>query len=392
MRILTTLCYYYPGFRAGGPIRTVANLVNRLGEEFDFHIITSDRDSGDVEPYLGLSYLCWNRVSQAQVFYTPPGLKRPLRLVRLFSRTPHELLYLNSLFDPAFTLLPLFLRGLGVGPGVPVVLAPRGEFSAGALGLKKTKKAIFLFIARLFGLYRGVIWQASSEYEAADIRAWMERNARVMVAPNLPSPIHEAVDLCVIGRQTENPLRLVFFSRLSPKKNLDVALRLLHSVRVPVDFSIYGPQEDRAYLEQCRALAASLPGHIKVFWHGAIHPEQVAGVLARQDLFLFPTRGENYGHVIAEALSVGTPVLIADTTPWRDLASAGVGWDLPLGDESAFVDRIEYCAGIAPTEYAVWRERVRRYAGRKLAVESIIEANRQLFLCAAGRVAVSARE
>jgi glycosyltransferase involved in cell wall biosynthesis len=161
---------------------------------------------------------------------------------------------------------------------------------------------------------------------------------------------------------------------------------------VPVDFSIYGPHEDRAYLERCRALAASLPGHITVFWRGAIPPEQVAGVLARQDLFLFPTRGENYGHVIAEALSVGTPVLIADTTPWRDLASAGVGWDLPLGDESAFVDRIEYCAGIAPTEYAVWRERVRRYAGRRLAVESIIEANRQLFLCAVGRVAVSARE
>ena len=52
--------------------------------------------------------------------------------------------------------------------------------------------------------------------------------------------------------------------------------------------------------------------------------------MAANDLFFLPTRGENFGHVIAEALSVGTPVLISDQTPWRKLAAVGLGHDLPL--------------------------------------------------------------
>ena len=238
--ILTGAHYYCPGFLAGGPIRTLANLVDQLGHEFTFYLVTSDRDVGDDGPYPGVTRSTWNRVGQAQVYYTPPGLPRLIRLIRLFSTTPRDLLYLNSLFDPAFTLLPLMLRRLGMGPATPVVLAPRGEFSAGALGLKKTKKALFLRVARLVHLYRGVIWQASSEYEAADIRAWMGEDARIMVAPNLPSAPTDAAHLGVYGREPGQPLRLVFLSRLAPKKNLDFALRVLRLVQVPVDWASAG--------------------------------------------------------------------------------------------------------------------------------------------------------
>lgn len=386
--ILTGAHYYCPGFLAGGPIRTLANLVEQLGHEFAFYLVTSDRDIGDGGPYPGVTESTWNRVGQAQVYYIPPGLSRLVRLIRLFSTTPRDLVYLNSLFDPVFTLLPLMLRRLDMGPATPVVLAPRGEFSTGALGLKKTKKALFLRVARLVRLYHGVIWQASSDYEAADIRAWMGEDVRIMVAPNLPSAPPDAVQRGVNDRELGQPLRLVFLSRLAPKKNLDFALRVLRWVQVPVDFSIYGPPEDPAYLEVCRRLAALLPGHIKVHWQGAVTPEEVAAVLARQDLFFFPTRGENYGHVIAEALSVGTPVLIADTTPWRDLESAGVGWDLPLDDESAFAARIEHCAHVSSQDYSVWRECVCRFARSRLEMERLVEANRQLFLTAAGRAPV----
>ncbi len=390
MRILVSAHYYYPGFMAGGPIRTLINLINQLGHEFAFHLITSDRDSGDNGPYPGVAQSIWTRVGHAHVYYTRSGLLRLARLTWLFLSTPRDLLYLNSLFDPAFTLLPLILRRIGVGPATPVVLAPRGELSAGALGLKKNKKALFLHIARQVGLYRSVIWQASSEYEAADIRSSIDQNARILVAPNLPSTLTNVAELPANWRKPGQPLKLVFLSRIAPKKNLDFALRVLQLVHVPIDFSIFGPHEDSTHLNHCRSLAASLPVHINVRWLGAVPPEEVAGVLARQDLFFFPTRGENYGHVIAEALSVGTPVLLADTTPWRNLESAGVGWDLPLEDQTAFAECIEHCANTSAVDYAAWRARVRRYALSRLEIDSIVEANRKLFLIAAGRVSVTA--
>ena len=84
--------------------------------------------------------------------------------------------------------------------------------------------------------------------------------------------------------------------------------------------------------------------------------------------------------MIMESLSAGTPVLIADTTPWHHLEQAGVGWDVPLDDEQRFIDKIHDAGQISGEEYAQWRERVLSYAHRHTANPEAIAANRQLFL------------
>jgi len=296
-------------------------------------------------------------------------------------------MYLNSVFDSVFTLWPLLNYNLGRIPRRPVVLAPRGEFSEGALALKRGKKISFLAAAKILHFYRKVIWQASSDYEKADIVRAMRNDSinifiagncpqRIIIAPHFSSRSHP--DFC------KNRLRVVFLSRISPKKNLDFALRVLRHVSVPIEFNIYGPKEDAIYWGQCESLLASLPENVCVTYLGDIKHSQVAETMALHDLFFFPTRGENYGHVIAEALSAGTPVLIADTTPWRDLQQAGVGWDLPLDAEQPYAERIDYCAGLDAAAYQEWRVRVQHFARQKLSDPKIIEANRNLFMEALG--------
>ena len=49
--ILTITHYFQPGYKAGGPIRSLANFVEWLSGEFEIKIITSDRDLGDTQPY-----------------------------------------------------------------------------------------------------------------------------------------------------------------------------------------------------------------------------------------------------------------------------------------------------------------------------------------------------
>ena len=390
--ILTLVRYYLPGYKHGGPTRTIANMVERLGDEFDFRVVALDRDVGSTGPYRDITLDGWNRRGKAAVYYARPGPALPGRLEGLLSATPHHLLYLSSAMDPVFTLWPLLNRKLRRLPRSPVVLAPRGEFAASALALKRWKKGPFLTAARFFDFYRDITWQASSAYEARDIERVLDGVSaesgaregsarRVIVAPDLPAAF-EANSAEPEGGRGDGPLRVLFLSRITPIKNLDFALRVLGKVTATVDLSIYGPTSSGDYWRECEALIASLPANVRATYLGEVDHARVGGIMAAHDLFFLPTRGENYGHVIAEALSAGTPVLIADTTPWRNLAQARAGWDLPLTDESSYVERIEYCARLQRSAYTDWRAEVRRFAAERLTAAPLVEANRRLFLTA----------
>src|SRR5690606_28517319 len=102
----------------------------------------------------------------------------------------------------------------------------------------------------------------------------------------------------------------------------------------------------------CEKLVAQLPPHIEISWRGEVDPVDVPRIMAAHDLFFLPTRGENYGHVVAEALGAGVPVLLSDRTPWRGLAALGVGHDLSLAEPSIFVSEIERMAAASPRERA----------------------------------------
>jgi glycosyltransferase involved in cell wall biosynthesis len=400
--ILASLGAYLPGFRFGGPLVSVIGLVEHLGDEFDFRILTSDRDLGDSAPYESVQAGHWTRVKGADVYYTPRSEQNLRGLGAIIRATPHDLLYLNSFFSPRFTILPLVARRLGMIPAKPLVIAPRGELSEGALSLRKGKKRAYLVASMLARLYADAVWQASSAYEAEEIRRALRvtegkvrvagdilrklgvSEDKVLVAGNLPAAPLQATPPPHPSRTPGTPLRAIFLSRISPKKNLDYALRVLASVRAPVDFSIYGPGEDAAHVAACKALATALPPHIRVQWCGPIDPADVPATFARHDLFFFPTRGENFGHVIAESLGAGTPVLLSDRTPWRDLAAKGIGHDLPLADPAGFVAAIEAAAAEAPEAALARRERVFAFALERQRNSPDVEANRLLFATALG--------
>lgn len=361
-------------------MRSIANLVSQLGDEFDFRIITRDRDFEDTQPYPGIRTNQWNRVGKARVYYAPLEKLSIGKLGELIRDTPHDILYLNSFFSYKFTIQPLVLRKFGWIPLKPVLLAPRGEFSQGALKIKRWKKWVFVRVVKAIGLYEGITWQASSEYEAEDIRRVFSGTAtKCFIAPDIPSLIG-ARPTNISESFGERPLRIIFLSRITPKKNLDFALRVLSRVPVPVHFNIYGPIDDEKYWQNCKALIDKLPSHIEVRYHGAVDHSQVANLMADHDLFLFPTRGENYGHVIAEALSAGTPVLVSDQTPWRDLPRQGVGWDLPLPSEEEFIKRIVQLYKMPKEAYVQMRHAAQRWAQKQLTDPRVVEANRRMFL------------
>lgn len=369
---------YFPGYMSGGIARTVLNTVEWLGDEFSFLIVTRDRDLGSDVPYADVPRGEWVPMGRSRVRYLAPEELGLSALSELVNGTPHDILHLNSFFDPVFTIKLLLLMRLGRIRPPRVVMSPRGEFVEGPLRIKYPKKKLYIELSRLAGFYgRDMRWHASSPHEAQGIvQAMRLPGERVRSAIDLP--IRDAAALAPEA-PPQPRLRVVFLSRLTREKNLDGALRILQRVRLPMDFDIIGPQEDPVYWAECAALLKQLPPHVQARYLGPVAPEEVFQRLAGYDVFLFPSHGENYGHVIAESIAVGTRVLISQNTPWRDLATDGVGWDLDLADAGAFAAVLDELAGLSPDARAAARPAVRQAAAARLSDPVALEHNRHLY-------------
>lgn len=376
-KILVLVGSYLPGVKSGGPIRSISNMVESLGDEFDFSIVTPDREIDDRgrtgAPYPGIEANRWTRAGKAEVFYRSPGHRFP-ELYRILADRRADFLYLNSFFSPGYSIFPLLARNWGARGQREVILAPRGEFCPGALRIRFAKKQAFLTMAKQLSEYKSLIWHASTEFEERDIRTHFPQ-AVVRTA----LPLSDFVADPGAPKREPGPLKVVFLARIVPKKNLDFALRVLGERPEQIEFTIVGPVEDSAYWEQCQGEIARLPPNITVKLIPGVPHEQVAGVLSGHHVFLFPTLGENYGHVIFEALSAGCIAIVSDRTPWRDLAATGAGFDLPLERPDLFSSALGKCAALSPAEREVASQAAREFARDFSGRGDSVGATRRLF-------------
>lgn len=381
MRILIFTRFYLPAFKAGGPIQTISNLVTAIGDEFEIRIITTDRDSTDKLKFSNIETDNWQKVGKAYVYYSSPKNISYSKFSNLINDTPHDVIYLNSFFDLHFSIFPLIYKKWSNDKKTPVILAPRGEFSSGAIEIKSLKKRIYIIFANILNFYKNIIWQASSEFEKLDILNVLGKTApNIIIAPNIPATLIKRD--YYPNFENKNELKIIFLSRISPKKNLIFALNVLRNLSVNIKFSIYGIISDSFYWNICLKIIDQLPENIKVEYKGAVEHEYVQDEMIKNHLFFLPTKGENYGHVIAEALSAGIPVLISEETPWRNLSKHGVGWDIALEKPELFNKTIENYYNRIINRDPISREYIFKWISEKLNDPQIIESNKQLFLSA----------
>lgn len=381
--VLVFTGYYLPGYRAGGILRNIINMVDNMCDEFDFKIITRDRDLGDKHTYDNIRLNEWQPVGNASVYYLPPKSQNLLYLSRLIAETKHNVLYLSSYFDP-LTIKSLFLRVVARRLFSPVIVAPFGEFAWASLSQKYIKKAIYFKFAKMLGLHNQVIWRVSSKFEEFDLVKVLGVNKDfIRIAGDFPiktvNTNSSSKSDCAISTELKG-LKIVFLSRIAREKNLDYAIRILAKVPVIVSFDIYGPAENSIYWRECQDLITQLPSNITVTYRGNVAPHMVVETFGEYDLFLFPTGGEAYGNVIAECISAGTPVLVSTETPWRNLESDNLGWDLELKNPDAFVSVISDYSFLTVEERSKRRCLVKLKAKERLFDPEILDSNRQLFL------------
>ena len=381
-RVLVFIDWFTPGYKGGGPIRSVQNLITALKSEIEFSTITSNLDDKDIDdpnpqPYHSVPSDVWtNLAGGTRIIYVSKPNLNYTNLRRLIDREQFDFVYLNSIFSPRFAVIPLLILLSKRNRSFEIIIAPRGSLQAGALNQKRLKKSIFLYVAKQLKFSKSVVWQATDEQEREDIKRLFGDDLRIRLASNLPEQTQAAwteID------KTPGSVSFFFASRVSRKKNLEFFLERLKTVEGAVCFDIYGPPQDSAYVQQCERLIEQLPSNVKVEFKGSVSPAKLFELTTDYHFSVLTTRGENFGHSIFESFIQGKPVLLSDQTPWRNLEARRLGWDISLDDVAKFEETIKRCVEMNQKEYNLWSKSAWQFADKYKQNDLILEQSRQLF-------------
>ncbi len=376
-KIAIFIDWFSPGYKAGGPTRSVMNMVGWLEDAYELFVITGDRDLGDMLPYPGVSTEDWLPYGTGtKVRYLSPQDQSIAVISRLLAEFNPDHIYLNSMFSVPFTWKALLAAKKTV-PAAKIVLAPRGMLRPTALRYKAHKKIVFLQVIKLFSLNRRVVFHAADQNEASDVLTVFGKTQPVVWAPNLPKPL--APEFNSHLEKKPGNLKLIYVARVVPIKNLNVVIHALREFKQGVSLTVIGPEEDKPYLQKVRSMIEVLSPTIQVHFLGPKPAHEIEAHLTQAHVFILPTQGENFGHAIFEALQAGRPVVISDQTPWRGLAAQQAGFDLPLSAPDGFAAAIRTFAEMDQDEYDQWSKGAYHFAQNFMQQSDYLTAYQRLF-------------
>lgn len=333
-KILVFIDWFLPGYKAGGPITSVANIIENLNENFEFFIITSDTDYQENKPYDNITPNKWLDFSlNVKVFYISKDNLNKNFIRKLIKNTIFDAAYINGIYSYFFSILPLLVVK---SMNKKVIVSARGMLSEHAFSRKSLKKRLFLYFVKIRGLYNNVDFHATNDNEKQDILNTIgEKN--VIVIPNLPRKMKNISPLTI--SKSAGELRLVSIARISQEKNTKFALEILSQItRGSVVFDIYGSINDENYWNECLQIISKMPVNVIVNYKGALNTQNVIDTFSKYHFSFMPSLGENFGHSLLESMIASTPIITSKNTPWQNLEKLQAGWDIDLSNKKKFVE------------------------------------------------------
>lgn len=221
--------------------------------------------------------------------------------------------------------------------GVPYVLFTHGMldpwFNKGSL-LKTLKKTIYWKFFESFSVNNAstVLFTSQEECELARLPFSPYSASEKVVSYGSPSP-KISVDFTIEKFMNNFPALkgkrfALFLSRIHPKKGIDLIIDAIGCVdNLPENFmlAIAGPDSEGLKIKLIKQLK-KLGLEERVIWLGMLQGSDKWAAFMEAEVFILPSHQENFGIVVAESLSTGTPVLISNKVNiWREIKDSGAG-------------------------------------------------------------------
>ncbi len=356
----------------------VENFTNE--PNIHFTVITGSRDLDN--KHLQVITDRWIEYPNSKVWFNSSS-----NIISVLDKTLNEnkpdLFFIVGLYDWNYNFKPL-----GRFKEIPKIVSVRGMLHPGALSQKSFKKKLYLGMWKRMGLHRKVVFHATDEEEKKYVHDVFGKDVRVMVAGNFPNLfLYREVAKKEVGE-----LKLVTVGLISPMKNIIEILKSLKicervyrggaegaEVSRRIEYNIYGPVKDEAYWNLCLQEIKKMPANVTVNYCGEVPPEEIEGALINNHVFILPSKSENYGHAIVEALSAGRPVITSGNVPWVGLREAKAGVNVNMANEGQLGEAIEFFVKMNQEELNEWSRGARKYIEERVNVGEIKEQYKRMF-------------
>jgi glycosyltransferase involved in cell wall biosynthesis len=334
---------FYPA-QIGGPNNTLFWHTTYLkNNRFQPTIITSDFGvSKDAE----LVHEIWIDQSYGRIIYHHerfPGF--PIKVIYRTLKNLEEADVVH--FNGMYNRVSLFLIFLVTLSGKPIILSPRGELFGAAIQRKSIGKSIVVFLYSL--IKKKILFHATSEEEKETIKKYFGL-VKIVVQPNFIAADYSE-------KSFDIKKDFLFLGRINPIKNIHLLIegasksnafmasdaRIIIAGKAWLDYEV-------EYQKELNKLISKLEMKDKIVFAGHVEKENKDRLIKDAYFLVLPSKSENFGNVVLEALINGTPVIASTGTPWQSLEEYGTGYWVETNTES-IKDAIESAIHLSPDEY-----------------------------------------
>ena len=319
MKVLTFISSL--DINSGGPSRSVPMLVRGLAElGVDITLMTIRSENMNTHTLEGTS---------AKIKVFDPSVSQS-EIARYLKEEHFQLIQIQSMWDWPYHKVMREARK----QGIPYIITPRGMLEPWSLSQKKWKKKLAWWLYQRNDVQLSVCVFTTAKMEADHISNLGITTSRAVIPNGIETdsyPCKTSVD--IVKKQ------VLFLSRIHVKKGIEIlfdAWKRIHSEFADWQLFVVGNGEAE-YIQSLedRVECLGLKGSIKIV--PPVFGNDKILLYHESALFCLPSYSENFGMVIAEAMSCGTPVITTTNCPWKALNETKTGWCVDLS-----VDNVEY--------------------------------------------------
>lgn len=331
MRSQIEVAHFIPGlhFRDGGPSRSVVRLTDSLALDARLTVTLISHSVAGVPsiPSMNESVFRVTNYTNNSAAVRFGFVDRRLLLATLANQRV-DLLHTHSVWHAS----NYWAAQLARRRSIPLICQPRGMLEPWAIASKLWKKRLAMLLFQRKDLYGASAFIATSDMEAANIRALGLRQPVALIPNGVDLPqLGPSQEVTAFAHKRERVV--LFLSRMHPKKGVDLLIRAWAECRTPGwRLILVGPDEG-GYSQEMLRHVRELGVSDSVEYLGALEGKAKEAVYRSADLFVLPSFSENFGLVVGEALSFGVPVITTRGTPWQELETYRCGWWIDIGVE-----------------------------------------------------------
>lgn len=345
----------------GGPARSIPELMHAMDElAWCSEAVSLKFHSSERNEVIEKHRISW-RPLNAQIH---PSLAFNTQLTRVLASGRPDLIHFHNMWN----YVPLAAHRAGIRLGCPVVMSPRGNLFAWNLNKSKIKKALYLRFFRDTLFKRSAAIHATSASEVAAVKKLTARTPVALIPNGVDLEEFSNVGSKVLHKSNLDldveKKHILYVGRIEEKKGLAILITAFAELRrrgSTCELIVAGPVYSKSYADHCQRVALDLGVNDAIRWLGMVAGDARADVYGAADLFVLPTQSENFGMVIAEALSASVPVITTVGTPWAAIEANGAGYIIEP-DAAQLSGAMKHFFNLAPSSVLEMSRAARRIA------------------------------